>query len=112
MEVVKLGNLALAFLLELSALAAYAYWGFTVGTTLPMKLLLGLGAPALAIILWAIWGAPKSTHHLTGISYNLLALLVFGPAAFALAFAGQPALAIVLLALQIINRLLRFVWNQ
>ena len=38
-------SLALAFLLELAMLAAYAYWGFQAGTSIIMKVVLGIGDP-------------------------------------------------------------------
>ena len=49
-------NLALALVLELGVLAALPYWGFATGATIPVKIVLGIGAPAAAILVWAIWG--------------------------------------------------------
>ena len=43
--ILKSVNLALAFLLELAMLAAYAYWGFQAGTSIIMKVVLGIGDP-------------------------------------------------------------------
>ena len=57
---VKQANLLLAFLLELGVLAALAYWGVATGSTIPLKMVLGNGTPAMALIVWAIWGAPRS----------------------------------------------------
>ena len=52
-------NLVLRFLLELSALAATAYWGFstTSGVT---QWVLGLGAPALVAVVWGLFVSPKA----------------------------------------------------
>ncbi|NBE85443.1 DUF2568 domain-containing protein [Micromonospora sp. NEAU-HG-1] len=38
-------NEVLAFLLELAALAVFAWWGFTRGVHVVFRLALGLGAP-------------------------------------------------------------------
>jgi hypothetical protein len=43
MIVLKYANLALAFLLELCALAALGYWGFVTAGGLPAKIGLGVG---------------------------------------------------------------------
>ena len=59
-------NLGLAFLLELGVLAALGYWGFTDGPNTFLKFVLGLGAPALAIVIWAIFGAPKTLDAVAG----------------------------------------------
>ena len=63
---VKQANLALALLLELGVLAALAYWGFATGATILLKIALGIGTPAAAILIWAIWGAPRSRRRLQG----------------------------------------------
>jgi hypothetical protein len=46
MDVIKAANGVLAFLLEIAALAAVALWGFTIGSSLPTRLVLGVGAPS------------------------------------------------------------------
>jgi Protein of unknown function (DUF2568) len=51
MIVFKDANLALAFLLELCALAGLGYWGFVTGGGLPAKIGLGVGVPLLAAVL-------------------------------------------------------------
>ena len=65
---VKQANLVLALLLELGVLVALAYWGFATGATILVKIVLGIGTPAVAMIVWAIWGAPRSGRRLQGIS--------------------------------------------
>lgn len=57
----RMGNLGLAFLVELGAVAALAYAGFRMGTTVPVRLALGIGAPAAAIVLWGLFAAPRAT---------------------------------------------------
>ena len=51
-------NLALRFLLELAALAAYAYWGWTAHEGI-QRHLLGIGLPLLAAVLWGTFRVPN-----------------------------------------------------
>jgi hypothetical protein len=94
MKVLEGANLGLRFLLELSALAATAYWGFETESGV-IGWLLAVGAPALVIVVWALFLAPKRTIELAKPIRFVLELMVFGAAALALAAAGQRALAVV-----------------
>jgi Protein of unknown function (DUF2568) len=47
-------NLGLAFLLELAALAALCWWGFHVSAATWVKVVLGIGAPLAAVIVWSL----------------------------------------------------------
>src|SRR5581483_8385654 len=82
-------NLVLAFLLELGALVALGYWGFHSGEGMIAKIGLGIGAPVIAIIIWALFGAPKATWALPGNWHLIVAAVFFGAAAVALFSAGQ-----------------------
>jgi Protein of unknown function (DUF2568) len=92
--------LLIAFLLELAAFAAFAYWGATTGP-LSVNVILGVATPALAIAVWARWAAPRSATRLPDGQRTGLELVVFGAAAVALLAAGAPwlgaALAVVAL---------------
>jgi hypothetical protein len=80
----------LAFLLELAVYASAGYWGFTRRALgLPLRLLLGAGAAALLITVWALFGAPSATYPLHGAGRAVLELLWFGAGAAALFAAGQ-----------------------
>jgi hypothetical protein len=87
-------NLALAFVLELCALAALCYWGFSVGGGPVAKAVLGIGAPVCAAVLWGLFAAPRAP-----VSVPLLKpgtkLLVFGSATLALYATGHRTLAVV-----------------
>ena|ERR1700754_3387749 len=98
----RLGNLGLAFALELAAIAALAYWGFHTGTTTPTKAALGIGTPAAAIVLWALFAAPKATFS-SPVLYAATAVVVFGGAALALWSAGHQVLGVLLVALFVAN---------
>jgi uncharacterized protein DUF2568 len=92
---IRYGNLALAFLLELLMLAAFAYWGVQVGGGTLAKVALGVGAPLLTIVVWGLFIAPKAVVTLPAPVNLALRVLVFGLAAVGLAVAGQPAWAVV-----------------
>src|SRR5215204_4702687 len=103
-------NLVLRFLLELSALAATAYWGFstTSGVT---QWVLGLGAPALVAVVWGLFVSPKAKVELPRRTQFAIELLVFAAAAAALAAASQPVLAILLGVLALVSGTLNYVWG-
>ena len=105
-------NLVVAFLLELGAVVAYAWWGFVVGPNLPAKIALGLGVPALAIVVWAIFGAPKSQTHLEGAAYLALQAVFFGGAALALYAAGQHVAGIAFAVIALVNSTAAAFWRQ
>src|SRR4051794_27452061 len=83
-------NLALRFALELAALAALAYWGFHTGRTAIADVVLGLGAPLLAAVVWGVFAAPTSARRLRGGGLLAVQSAVFAAAAIGLAAAGQP----------------------
>ncbi|HEY1571835.1 MAG TPA: YrdB family protein [Pseudonocardiaceae bacterium] len=98
----RFGNLGLAFLLELGAVAALCYWGFRTGSTLPIRLLLGIGVPVVAAVLWGLFAAPQATFSVPVLAFATK-VLVFGGAAPALWQVDQRVLAIVLPVVVIAN---------
>ncbi len=115
LTLVKGANLALMFLLELGVLAATGYWGFTVSPHWAVKLLAGIGAPALFIAAWALFGAGGGANAYfpaTGAARVVLEIVWFGGGALALHTAGAVTPAVVLAALFVLNAVLRIVWKQ
>lgn len=94
----KPANLALRFFLELAALAALAYWGWSVSWVL------AVAAPAAWIALWATFGSPKARVALSTLQRIVFEAVVFGAAAVALFAAGQAVWAVVLFAAWAANR--------
>ena len=89
------GLLALAFASELAALAALAFWGWTVpDSTLP-RVRLAVGTSMLAAVLWGVFAAPQAPVRVLALA-ALVKLLVFGSAVAALAATGHPWLAVAL----------------
>ena len=95
-------NLALAFALELCALAALCYWGFSVGGGPVAKAMLGIGSPLCAAVLWGLFAAPRAP-----VSVSLLRpgtkIIVFGLATLALYATGHRVLAVVFAIVVVAN---------
>lgn len=113
--IAKGANAALMFLLELGVIASVGYWGFTVSPNWAIKLLAGLGGPALFIAAWALFGAgggANAIFPLTGLARAALEILWFGGGALALYAAGLATPAAVFAALFVVNAVLRIFWKQ
>ena len=112
LSVMKNANLALRFLLELGVLAALAYWGFAVGQTTIVKIVFGIGAPVIAIVIWAFLGAPRALWHLKGVWRLLLEVVFFGLPAVALFVAGQRIPGVIFALVFVFNTILIYAWSQ
>jgi hypothetical protein len=55
----------------------------------------GIGAPVLAILLWALFRSPKAVLHVDAFVKALVEIIVMGSAAFAWWSLGQPIVALV-----------------
>lgn len=92
------GVLALVFLDELLAMAAFAVWGWQVGT--PRGLLVVV-LPLLAMTAWWLFASPKATWG-GPVRRPVVKILVFGLACWALWDAGHHGSAIGLLAFSVV----------
>ncbi|WP_128378661.1 YrdB family protein [Streptomyces cavernae] len=84
----------LAFLLELVALAVLAWWGFTWPGSRVASVVLGLGAPLLAAVVWGAFAAPRATYSLPLAGVLVVKAVVFGAAVLALVAIGHRNLAL------------------
>jgi hypothetical protein len=98
-------NLALAFILELCALAALAYWGVWTANSTAGSVALGIGAPLVAAILWGLFAAPRAVISRPPLRF-VEKVLVFGAATVALYATGHHALAVIFAIIVIINSVL------
>jgi Protein of unknown function (DUF2568) len=80
---------AVAFLLELAALAALAYWGSTVSVALAVLLPLALAA------VWGLVASPRARVQLPPLPKTIVRCALLLSSAVALAAARQWTLAIV-----------------
>ncbi|MFJ6836922.1 YrdB family protein [Streptomyces sp. NPDC091209] len=87
-------NELLAFVVELVALACLTWWGFTTGHGLLPHILLGVGTPLSAIVLWSLFAAPKARLR-PGLPLVLLVkAVVLGGGVAALYGVGHPVAAV------------------
>ncbi|WP_462408718.1 YrdB family protein [Neobacillus sp. Marseille-QA0830] len=112
MDVLKAINLGVRFLLEILVLVILGYWGFHVSQGTVTKLLLGIGTPVLAAIVWGMFGAPKASYSLSGFPFLLLEIVIFGLPVVALYVIGKDTWAWVYGIIALVNLVLMKLWNQ
>lgn len=96
-------NEVLAFLVELAALACLFWWGFSLGESLVIQLLLGGGVLAVAIALWGTFAAPRARIRLPLAGVLMVKAVVLGGGAFGLHEVGHPTAALVMAAVVVAN---------
>jgi Protein of unknown function (DUF2568) len=104
-------NLALAFLLEIVALIAFAFWGWTVGSNTATRLLLVIALPLAAAAVWGLFLSPKPDIQLPYAVVALAQFLFFALAVGALWASGHHVLSVITAAVLVVNRLLFSVWG-
>ena len=107
-------NLAVRFILEIAALGAIGYWGWTQHDGF-VRYLLAVGGPILAAIVWATFAVPddpsrsgKAPVPVPGIIRLVLELALFAFAAWALYDAGNSLLALILAAVVLVHYALSY----
>lgn len=108
----KGANLAVAFLLEVVALTAFAFWGWTAGTNFATRLLLVIALPVVAALLWGAFLSPKPEFQLPGAVVRFAQLVFFALAELALWASGHPLASLVTAAVLVVNRALLAAWRQ
>jgi hypothetical protein len=88
-------NLVLRFGVELGGVVALGYWGATTPSGALERGLLGLGAPVLLIVVWALVAAPRADNELSPAQRKLIGTGLLLLTAGALAAAGQVEPAVV-----------------
>lgn len=104
-------NLGVRFLLEMAALAAFAYWGARVVDT-PLRWALAVGAPLAMALVWGRWIAPKAPTRLEDPLRLGVEVVIFALAAIALASVGLTNLGIALAAVATTSLSLMVLWDQ
>jgi len=93
MNAIRFVSDLLALGLELASVTALAWWGFDIGNGAVTKGLLGLGAPAAFVLVWAQWLAPRAELRLE-LPWLLLAkAALFGLTVVVIASVGEPRIA-------------------
>jgi hypothetical protein len=107
----RAANDALRFFLELSALAAVSYWGWSEFDG-ALRWILVVAAPLAVAVVWGRWMAPKSSTRVGDPWRLVIEIVIFGAAAIALLDADQTTLAVVMAAATAVHLALTFVLGQ
>lgn len=105
-------NLLVRFLLELSMLTVVGYWGFKTHSSWLLKILFGIGLPALIALLWGLFIAPKAIYPLSNAPRLILEMVLFASASIALFASANPALGWAYTIILITNKVLQISWKQ
>jgi Protein of unknown function (DUF2568) len=73
----------LAFVVELVAFATLAVWGFAMWS-FPWNIVVGIGAPLVAILVWALFVSPRAVFAVHPFVRAVVELLVYASATLAL----------------------------
>lgn len=86
-------NDILRFVLELFAIFSLCFWGFVDWPGPWLNVVVGIGAPLLAVLLWALFRSPKAVFRIDAFGKALVEIVVLASVVFAWWLLGQPAIA-------------------
>jgi hypothetical protein len=96
-------NEALAFLLELAMLAGLAWWGASQHASPISRVLLAVGAPLAAAVVWGLLAAPRARFRMPAAGVLVVKALMFVVTAVAVYAAGLHVVAIVVGVIAFLN---------
>lgn len=82
-EIWRWSNLGVTFLVELVGLAVFAWWGWNASSSTVLRILLAVGLPVIAAILWGLFAAPTASYGSPVIT-TVVKVAFFGLAGLAL----------------------------
>ena len=82
-EIWRWSHLGLAFVVELAGLGIFALWGWRTGGNTPTRLLLAVGVPLIAAVLWGLFAAPTANYG-SPVLTAVVKIAFFGLAGLAL----------------------------
>jgi hypothetical protein len=100
--------LLVIFLSEIAALAAFAWFGFSLDASLWVRVLAGIGLPVTGALVWGLFAAPRARFALPGPAVVAIKSAVYVLAALAVVAVGHPVLAVVFLLVVAVAVLVRF----
>lgn len=107
----KAANLGLKLLLELAAIAAFAYWGASRSPVI-LAVILAIAIPGVFVAAWGIWAAPSSARRLPRQTRVPFELGCFTVAAVALIAAGATVAGIAFAMVAAVNAMLLAAFGQ
>ena len=82
-ELWRWSNLGLAFGLEIAGLGIFAWWGWRTGDSLALRLVLAIGLPLIAAVVWGLFAAPTANYG-SPVVTTIVKVAFFGLAGLAL----------------------------
>jgi hypothetical protein len=107
----RAANLFAKFMLELAALAAFAFWGSTIASGIA-AVVIAIAAPFVMAVLWGWFAAPRAKRRLPLPARVPFELGVFALATVALVAASSTLAAVVFASAVLINAALLTVFGQ
>lgn len=111
MSTMRAANLALKFLLELAAIALLAAWGARTGHGW-VSVILAVAAPAVMIVVWGRYAAPRASRRLPARLRIPLELTVFAAAGVLAYLADLRALAVAFGVVVVVNAIALSAFDQ
>lgn len=112
MNFIKQINLLVSFLLEVGLIILAGNWGFQQGENSFMKYVFVVAVPAVIIVLWGVWAAPKSKRRLKNPARTIFKLAMMALAVFFGYSTGHPAWALSFAFITILNVGLACLFSQ
>lgn len=112
METIRVMNLAVRFLLELAALAAFAYGATHVDAMRGTRIVLAFLAPVAVAVFWGLFVSPKARYSTGHVGEVGLGLLVFLAASAALVARGQTTLGVAFACTAVVSSALLYILPQ
>ncbi|MBB6453800.1 hypothetical protein HNQ94_002251 [Salirhabdus euzebyi] len=112
LEVLKVLNLSVRFLLELCVLFILGYWGYKIGGTTSFKIILAIIVPLTIAIVWGVFGSPHAPIKLSVLVHAAVEFCIFFLPFLALYTLNYSSVAILYATFVVANRLLMFIWGQ
>ncbi|MFD5191453.1 YrdB family protein [Streptomyces sp. NPDC058357] len=98
-----MANELLAFVVELAALGALGWWGFAAGDGVVFRLLLAVGAPVAAAVVWGLFAAPRARFRPPLAGVLLVKAVVLGSGVYAVHAVGHPGAAVLFGVVVVVN---------
>ncbi|MGL6198495.1 MAG: YrdB family protein [Lachnospiraceae bacterium] len=96
------------FVFEILCIVIAGYWGFSKVKYGNWRIVLGILAPLIIVVIWSVWGAPASLHRLQGIASLALELGIYAVSAIYLYNTKFKAFVICFILLAITNACINF----
>ncbi|WP_433012619.1 YrdB family protein [Kribbella sp. CA-294648] len=105
-EIWRWSNLLVAFAMELAGYAAFAWWGWEAGSSTALRLVLAVGLPLIAAVVWRLFAAHANAKYGNPVVKAIVKVAFFGLAGLAVWTLGHPVLAVVFVLVVAANLLI------